>query len=81
MLDLLLADECGVVIVDDTCHVWSDHERNLLQITMYNYFRDDNHHEVSKSYAEEMSQSHGSLASVLKVLKEVHQEFFGGGIE
>lgn len=51
-LDLVLADECGVVIVDDTRHVWPDHERNQ-----------------------------GSLANVLKVLKDVHQEFFRGGIE
>ncbi|CAH8252945.1 unnamed protein product [Arabidopsis lyrata] len=82
-LDLVLADECGVVIVDDTRHVWPDHERNLLQITKYSYFRDYNQ-EDSKSYAEEKrdeSRSQGSLANVLKVLKKIHQEFFSGGIE
>ncbi|CAA0224783.1 unnamed protein product [Arabidopsis thaliana] len=83
-LDLVLADECGVVIVDDTRHVWPDHERNLLQITKYSYFRDYSHDKESKSYAEEKrdeSRNQGSLANVLKVLKEVHQEFFRGGIE
>lgn len=83
-LDLVLADECGVVIVDDTLHVWpDDHKRNLLQITKYNYFRENHHVDQSKSYAEEKrdeSRNQGSLANVLKVLKEVHQRFFSGGM-
>ncbi|EOA37741.1 hypothetical protein CARUB_v10012534mg [Capsella rubella] len=82
-LDLVLADECGVVIVDDTRQVWPEHERNLLQITKYKYFRDC-YHKASKSYAEEKSddsKSHISLRNVLKVLKNVHKEFFCGGIE
>ncbi|XP_010477263.1 PREDICTED: RNA polymerase II C-terminal domain phosphatase-like 4 [Camelina sativa] len=81
-LDLVLAHERGVVIVDDTRQVWSDdHNRNLLQITKYNFFRDYDH-VGPKSYAEEKrdeSSSHGSLAYVLKILKEVHQGFFSGG--
>ncbi|ESQ43058.1 hypothetical protein EUTSA_v10014191mg [Eutrema salsugineum] len=85
-LDLVLADECGVVIVDDTPQVWPDHKRNLLEITKYKYFRDKTRSDVeySKSYAEEKrDESHkdGSLANVLKVLKEVHERFFKDGVE
>ncbi|CAH2061259.1 unnamed protein product [Thlaspi arvense] len=84
-LDLVLVDECGVVIVDDTPQVWPDHKRNLLQITKYNYFRDRTRGDVeySKSYAEEKrdeSRNGGSLANVLKVLKEVHEGFFKDGV-
>ncbi|KAL1206553.1 RNA polymerase II C-terminal domain phosphatase-like 5 [Cardamine amara subsp. amara] len=86
-LDLVLADECGVVIVDDTPQVWPDHKRNLLEITKYKYFLDTTIHDVkySKSYAEEKrdeSYKEGSLANVLKVLKEVYEGFFSSdGVE
>ncbi|AED96467.1 putative protein-serine/threonine phosphatase [Arabidopsis thaliana] len=85
-LDLVLADECGVVIVDDTPHVWPDHKRNLLEITKYNYFSDKTRHDVkyTKSYAEEKrdeSRNDGSLANVLKVIKQVYEGFFSGGVE
>ncbi|CAH2070004.1 unnamed protein product [Thlaspi arvense] len=81
-LDLVLVDECGVVIVDDTPQVWPDHKNNLLQITKYNYFRDRTSGDLK--YAEEKrdeSHKEGSLASVLKVLREVHQGFFRDGVE
>ncbi|VVB12503.1 unnamed protein product [Arabis nemorensis] len=85
-LDLVLVHECGVVIVDDSSHVWPDHKRNLLEITKYNYFRDKTSRDVdySKSYAEEKrdgSQKDGSLANVLRVLKDVYERIFNGGIE
>ncbi|CAA7049142.1 unnamed protein product [Microthlaspi erraticum] len=82
-LDLVLADECGVVIVDDTPEVWPDHKSNLLEITKYNYFR-DKRVEYTKSYAEEKrdeSQKEGSLVNVLKVLKEVYEGFFSRGVD
>ncbi|CAA7049144.1 unnamed protein product [Microthlaspi erraticum] len=82
-LDLVLADECGVVIVDDTPQVWPDHKSNLLEITKYNYFR-DKRVEYTKSYAEEKrdeSQKEGSLVNVLKVLKEVYEGFFSREVD
>ncbi|KAF8090054.1 hypothetical protein N665_0490s0049 [Sinapis alba] len=80
-LDLVLADERGIVIVDDTVHVWPHHNRNLLNITRYNYFKHkDNINNVSKpSYAEskgDESKSSGALANLLKHLKEIHNGFF-----
>lgn len=80
-LDLVLADECGVVIVDDTPQVWPDHKSNLLEITKYNYFR-DKRVEYSKSYAEEKrDESQEALGNVLKVLKEVYEGFFSRGVD
>ncbi|CAN8301940.1 unnamed protein product [Cochlearia groenlandica] len=79
-LDLVLVDECGVVIVDDSPHVWPHDKSNLLEISKYNYFRDEGA-EFSKSYAEEKrdeSREEGSLANVLRALKEVYEGFFKG---
>ncbi|CAH8313331.1 unnamed protein product [Eruca vesicaria subsp. sativa] len=77
-LDLVLAHERGVVIVDDTRDVWPDHKRNLIEISRYKYFRMNNS-KHSKPYSEEKtdeSENGGGLANVLKLLKEVHCAFF-----
>ncbi|KAH0934418.1 LOW QUALITY PROTEIN: hypothetical protein HID58_011535 [Brassica napus] len=77
-LDLVLAHERGVVIVDDTRDVWPDHKRNLIEISRYKYFRMNNSRH-SKPFSEEKtdeSENNGGLANVLKLLKEVHCEFF-----
>ncbi|XP_019092417.1 PREDICTED: RNA polymerase II C-terminal domain phosphatase-like 4, partial [Camelina sativa] len=76
-LDLVLADERGVVIVDDTRKVWPNHKRNLLEISRYKYFRYEG--QESKPHSEEKtdeSGSSGGLADVLSLLKEVHSRFF-----
>ncbi|KAG2306279.1 hypothetical protein Bca4012_084685 [Brassica carinata] len=77
-LDLVLADERGVVIVDDTSDVWPDHKSNLVEISGYNYFRMSNS-QCSRAYSEERvdeSECNGELANVLRLLKEVHCGFF-----
>ncbi|CAN8258755.1 unnamed protein product, partial [Cochlearia groenlandica] len=77
-LDLVLADERRVLIVDDTRDVWTDHKSNLVEISKYNYFR-MKRSDSKATYSEEKtdeSESHGGLADVLKLLKEVHSEFF-----
>ncbi|KAF8081752.1 hypothetical protein N665_0868s0008 [Sinapis alba] len=77
-LDLVLAHERGVVIVDDTRDVWPDHKRNLIEISRYKYFRMNNS-QHSKPYSEEKtdeSEYNGGLANVLKLLKDVHCAFF-----
>ncbi|KAF8045143.1 hypothetical protein N665_5543s0002 [Sinapis alba] len=77
-LDLVLADERGVVIVDDTRDVWPDHKSNLVEISRYNYFR-TRQSQCSKPYSEERideSECNGGLANVLRLLKEVHCGFF-----
>ncbi|CAH8328942.1 unnamed protein product [Eruca vesicaria subsp. sativa] len=77
-LDLVLADERGVVIVDDTRDVWPDHKSNLIEISRYNYFRMSNK-QCSRAYSEERideSECNGGLVNVLRLLKEVHCGFF-----
>lgn len=77
-LDLVLADERGVVIVDDTRDVWPDHKSNLVEISSYEYFRMSNG-QCSKPYSEERvdeSECNGGLVNVLRLLKEVHCGFF-----
>ncbi|KAJ0232157.1 RNA polymerase II C-terminal domain phosphatase-like 5 [Hirschfeldia incana] len=77
-LDLVLAHERGVVIVDDTRDVWPYHKSNLVEISKYNYFS-TNKSQQSKPYSEEKtdeSEDNGGLANVLKLLKEVHCGFF-----
>ncbi|CAA7015028.1 unnamed protein product [Microthlaspi erraticum] len=82
-LDLVLADERGIVIVDDTLDVWPHHKRNLLQVTRYFYFKNNGIKRESKpSYAErkqDESRSRGSLKNLLKFLKELHSGFFSCG--
>ncbi|CAA7057807.1 unnamed protein product [Microthlaspi erraticum] len=72
----LAVDKRTVVIVDDTREVWaSGDKKNLLEIAKYFYFRDGAN---SKSYAEKKrdeSRSKGSLAQVLKILKDAHSLF------
>ncbi|KAJ0264397.1 FCP1 homology domain-containing protein [Hirschfeldia incana] len=77
-LDLVLADERGVLIVDDTREVWPDHKSNLVQISEYNYFRMSNG-QCSMPYSEERtdeSECDSGLANVFRLLKEVHCGFF-----
>lgn len=77
-LDLILADERGVVIVDDTRDAWPHHKSNLVEISKYNYFRTSNG-QCSRAYSEERtdeSECNSGLANVLSLLKEVHCGFF-----
>ncbi|KAI3440629.1 RNA polymerase II C-terminal domain phosphatase-like [Psidium guajava] len=81
-LDLVLAPESAVLILDDTEEVWPDHRKNLIPISGYKYFD----FEVSpedgvdwRMYAQtkiDEEEDGGVLSSVLGVLKDVHREFF-----
>ncbi|KAG2306281.1 hypothetical protein Bca52824_026029 [Brassica carinata] len=78
-LDLVLADERGVVIVDDSPDVWPDHKSNLVEISRYEFFRTSRRE--SKPHSEDKtdeSENNGGLSNVLKLLKEVHCAFFRG---
>ncbi|KAL1202677.1 RNA polymerase II C-terminal domain phosphatase-like 5 [Cardamine amara subsp. amara] len=77
-LDLVLAEEREVVIVDDTRDLWTHHKSNLVEISAYHYFRGSGK-KKSESYSEEKrdeGENDGGLANVLKLLKQVHCEFF-----
>ncbi|KAH9697080.1 RNA polymerase II C-terminal domain phosphatase-like 4 [Citrus sinensis] len=78
-LDLVLGQERGIVILDDTESVWSDHTENLIVVAKYDYFRDKELKGDHKSYSETLtdeSENEGALASVLRVLKTIHRLFY-----
>ncbi|KAF5186853.1 Rna polymerase ii c-terminal domain phosphatase-like [Thalictrum thalictroides] len=70
-LDIVLAAENAVVILDDTESAWKEQKENLIVINKYYYF-DTSGSCVSPSESE----TDGALAKALTVLKLVHQMFF-----
>ncbi|KAJ0249111.1 FCP1 homology domain-containing protein [Hirschfeldia incana] len=77
-LDFVLADDRGAMIVDDTSDVWPEHQRNLIVISRYKYFRMKSSQD-SKPYSEEKtdeSEYNSGLVDVFRLLKEVHCRFF-----
>ncbi|KAF8005582.1 hypothetical protein BT93_K0009 [Corymbia citriodora subsp. variegata] len=81
-LDLVLAPESAVLILDDTEEVWPDHRKNLIPISGYRYFDFGISLEDGvdwRSYAQtraDEDEDGGVLSSILGVLKDVHREFF-----
>lgn len=63
-LDVVLADESVVVIVDDTESVWDKHKSNLIPIDAYHY---------SPEYK---TKPDDALVRTLEILKNVHKRFF-----
>ncbi|KAK9197944.1 hypothetical protein WN944_013127 [Citrus x changshan-huyou] len=80
--DLVLGQEWGVVIVDDTEKVWKDHKEHLMLVGSYNYFkerRNKKNNILQKSFSErntDENELNGALVNVLRVLKTVHGLFF-----
>ncbi|XP_068655065.1 RNA polymerase II C-terminal domain phosphatase-like 4 [Aristolochia californica] len=80
-LDVVLGAENAMVILDDTEMVWQKHKENLIPMDRYHYFASSFHQFglIGPSLSElkqDESESDGALATVLKVLKKVHQMFF-----
>ena len=72
-LDLVLAPERMVLVLDDTDDVWLNHRPNLVSIERYTYFG-------SNSITDE-SETEGALVKSLRVLKLVHGLFFHKKLE
>ncbi|GAX83989.1 hypothetical protein CEUSTIGMA_g11414.t1 [Chlamydomonas eustigma] len=80
-LDVALVHEKMVIILDDTEQVWPQHGRNLIKVERYHFFPASlRQWQVSfKSLLEQdqdESSSHGMLATCLRVLKKVHNDFY-----
>lgn len=76
-LNLVLGQESGVIILDDTDSVWADYSDNLITVSRYNYFKGSK--DDDRSYSEERtdeSETNGALANILRVLKTVHGLYF-----
>ncbi|XWS52292.1 hypothetical protein CRYUN_Cryun11dG0055600 [Craigia yunnanensis] len=80
-LDVVLGQESAVVILDDTENAWMKHKDNLILMERYHYFASScqqfgyNCKSLSQLKSDE-SEPDGALASVLKVLRQIHHIFF-----
>ncbi|KAI3928759.1 hypothetical protein MKW98_024360 [Papaver atlanticum] len=80
-LDVVLGAESAVIVLDDTEHVWQQHKENLILMDRYHYFSASlrsfglNNKSLSEVKRDE-SESDGALATILQVLKRIHQLFF-----
>ncbi|KAI3893907.1 hypothetical protein MKX03_024005 [Papaver bracteatum] len=80
-LDVVLGAESAVIILDDTEYVWRQHKENLILMDRYHYFSSSgrsfnlNNRSLSELKRDE-SEPDGALATILEVLKRIHQLFF-----
>ncbi|KAK4594549.1 hypothetical protein RGQ29_018290 [Quercus rubra] len=80
-LDIFLGHESAVLILDDTEAVWQKNKENLIVMERYFFFASSccQFRFNCKSLAElkrDESETDGALATVLKVLKRIHNMFF-----
>lgn len=83
-IDVLLAAEQLVLVLDDTVGVWPRHKDNLIQISRYIYFPSatssiTQNMELRQSLFElqtDEDAESGPLATVLRVMTRVHRVFF-----
>ncbi|MCO5571402.1 hypothetical protein L7F22_025142 [Adiantum nelumboides] len=80
-LDGVLGLESAVIIIDDSVHVWPHHRNNLLVVERYMYFP-FSRKQFGLSGPSLLERRHderatdGMLASILKVIEKIHQNFF-----
>ncbi|MCO5577449.1 hypothetical protein L7F22_031281 [Adiantum nelumboides] len=80
-LDGVLGLESAVIIIDDSVHVWPHHRNNLLVVERYMYFP-FSRKQFGLSGPSLLERRHderatdGMLASILKVIEKIHQDFF-----
>ncbi|KAJ4959588.1 hypothetical protein NE237_026699 [Protea cynaroides] len=80
-LDVVLGAESAVVILDDTEHVWQKHKENMILMERYHFFSSSSRQfginaESLSELKRDECESEGALATVLKVLKRIHEMFF-----
>lgn len=80
-LDLVLAAEKAVVIVDDTPSVWGKHCTNLITIAKYNYFSKSKPQVLNRlcrvmAPMMDDTEADDQLLHTLEILKDVHKRFF-----
>ncbi|KAK9082700.1 hypothetical protein Scep_029171 [Stephania cephalantha] len=80
-LDVVLGADNAVLILDDTEAVWSRHKENLILMDRYHFFASSGRPfgHSGKSLSElkrDENEKDGALATVLEVLKRIHEMFF-----
>jgi hypothetical protein len=85
-LDVLLADESLVLILDDTEHVWKDkhkdHTANLIQVARYHYFGASAklfHADASSPLEQgrDEPEQGGMLDHAAQLLERIHTRVYG----
>ncbi|XP_070044723.1 RNA polymerase II C-terminal domain phosphatase-like 4 isoform X2 [Nicotiana tomentosiformis] len=80
-LDVVVGQESAVLILDDTEAVWGKHKENLILMERYHFFTSSCRQfglkckSLSETKSDE-NEAEGALASVLKVLQQIHTLFF-----
>ncbi|KAL3643306.1 hypothetical protein CASFOL_014121 [Castilleja foliolosa] len=80
-LDVVMVQESAVIILDDTEAVWGKHKENLILMERYHFFASScksfgfNCKSLSELKSDE-SETEGALATVLKILQQIHSLFF-----
>lgn len=80
-LDVVVGQESAVLILDDTEAVWGKHKENLILMERYHFFTSSCRQfglkckSLSATKSDE-NEAEGALASVLKVLQQIHTLFF-----
>nr|XP_009614180.3 RNA polymerase II C-terminal domain phosphatase-like 4 [Nicotiana tomentosiformis] len=80
-LDVVVGQESAVLILDDTEAVWGKHKENLILMERYHFFTSSCRQfglkckSLSETKSDE-NEVEGALASVLKVLQQIHTLFF-----
>ncbi|GAA0168352.1 protein phosphatase [Lithospermum erythrorhizon] len=80
-LDVVLAQDNVVLILDDTEAVWSNHKGNLILVERYHFFQSSCKQFGFKCKSlserkEDESKNDGALATILKILQRVHSLYF-----
>ncbi|XP_010039244.2 RNA polymerase II C-terminal domain phosphatase-like 4 [Eucalyptus grandis] len=76
-LDVVLAKESNVLILDDTVVVWPDHAENLIPVEPFYYFSHGSQKRgVQPSIIHNKGEHEGGLVTALRVLKEIHERYF-----
>eukprot|EP00879_Flechtneria_rotunda_P003572 GHRR01003806.1.p1 GENE.GHRR01003806.1~~GHRR01003806.1.p1 ORF type:complete len:605 (+),score=304.07 GHRR01003806.1:163-1977(+) len=81
-LDVLLADESLVLILDDTEQVWEKHRANLIQVERYHYFGASTrlfHHNAQSPLEQgaDEPESGGVLDTAAQLLVHIHARVYG----
>ncbi|PPS00508.1 hypothetical protein GOBAR_AA20154 [Gossypium barbadense] len=80
-LDVVLGQDSAVVILDDTENAWTKHKDNLILMERYHFFASSCRQfgfdckSLSQLKSDE-SEPDGALASILKILRQIHHIFF-----
>ncbi|XP_030545899.1 RNA polymerase II C-terminal domain phosphatase-like 4 [Rhodamnia argentea] len=76
-LDVVLAKETNVLILDDKKTVWPDHAENLIAIEPFYYFSQGTEKRgVQPGFVHDEDEHDSALATALRVLEGIHQRYF-----